>query len=190
MTLFAIRGVDGQVGIVSARHTRDAVERLGEFANFEGCPVRRIPELMLLLDISDDGELVLVQIGDEAATAIRAFAYPIVEKVLSDESPPDTEQLRRAVEAERRRVKRKETKPLLTSRGGEIQRPWIFPRLSCAGTRNVWRGPPWHERRCPIPRSGTDSSVLALDEIRVHQCPQFFLTKSQRRVHFLPNENR
>lgn len=127
MPLFAIRSVDGQVGIVSARHTQDAVERLDEFANFEGCPGRRLPELMLLLDITDDGELTLVQIGEEAQTAIRAFAYPLVDKMLFDQSPPDTERIRRAVQDERARVKRKEIKPLLTSRGREIQQAMDLP---------------------------------------------------------------
>jgi hypothetical protein len=127
MALFVIRSVDGRVGVVTARHTQDAVARLDEFANFEGCPVRRMPDLMLLLDIDDEGELTLVQIGEDAAAWIRAFAYPLVDRALSDHSGSHAKKLRRAVEGERSRVKRKETKPTLTSRGREIQNALDLP---------------------------------------------------------------
>ena len=49
--VFAVRSVDGQSGIVAAPNRLDAVERLDEFANFEGCPIRELPQLMLLLDM-------------------------------------------------------------------------------------------------------------------------------------------
>lgn len=45
MPVFVPRSVDGQLGIVAARNRVDAVERLDEFANFEGCPIRELPEL-------------------------------------------------------------------------------------------------------------------------------------------------
>ena len=64
MPVFAVRGVDGQVGIVAARKKMDAVERLDEFANFEGCPIRELPDVLLLLDIDDDGEMALRHLGE------------------------------------------------------------------------------------------------------------------------------
>jgi hypothetical protein len=82
---------------------------------------------MLVLDISDDGELVLVHISEEASMAIRAFAYPLVELALSSDSSTDTERLRHAVERERHRVTRKQTDPPLTSRGREIQQAMDLP---------------------------------------------------------------
>ena len=74
MPVFAVRNVDGQLGIVAARNKVDAVERLDEFANFEGCPIRELPELMLLLDVSDEGELTLEHVGEEMDEVIRTFA--------------------------------------------------------------------------------------------------------------------
>lgn len=63
MPVFAVRSVDEQLGIVAARNKVDAVERLDEFANFEGCPIRELPELMLLLDMDDEGAFTLEHIG-------------------------------------------------------------------------------------------------------------------------------
>ena len=82
MRVFAVRSVGGQLGIVAARDKVDAVERLDEFANFEGCPIRELPELMLLLDMDDEGAFTLEHIGEEMYEAIRTFAYPLVEKAL------------------------------------------------------------------------------------------------------------
>ncbi len=84
MPVFAVRSVDGQLGIVAARTKVDAVERLDEFANFEGCPIRELPELMLLLDLDDQGELTLEHVGEEMDEAIRQFAYPLVGKAFED----------------------------------------------------------------------------------------------------------
>ncbi len=58
------RSVDGPLGIVAARNKVDAVERLDEFANFEGCPIRELPELMLLLDMDDEGAFTLEHVGE------------------------------------------------------------------------------------------------------------------------------
>ena len=86
MPVFAVRGVDGQIGIVAARNKVDAVERLDEFANFEGCPVKELPDVMLLLDIDDDGELALRHLGEGMDVAIRRFAYPLLERLCATAS--------------------------------------------------------------------------------------------------------
>ncbi len=118
MPVFAVRSVDGQLGIVAAQNRVDAVERLDEFANFEGCPIRELPQLMLLLDIDDEGEFTLEHIGEEMDDAIRTFAYALVEKAFEsvldqqearqrDQTDPNErtaeqkELIRNAVEAER-----------------------------------------------------------------------------------------
>jgi hypothetical protein len=144
MPVFAVRSVDGQLGIVAARNKVDAVERLDEFANFEGCPIRELPELMLLLDLDDEAQFTLEHIGEQMDDAIRTFGYPLVEKALdhvldqqeagqrdpvdpNDRTPTQKEQIRRAVEAERERVQRKRMAEPLTERGREIKRQLDLP---------------------------------------------------------------
>ena len=144
MPVFVVRNVDGQLGIVAARNKVDAVERLDEFANFEGCPIRELPELMLLLDINDEGELTLEHIGEEMDDVIRTFAYPLVEKAFdhvldqqeagqgeasdrNDRTPAQKELIRKAVEAERERVRRKKMAEPLTEGGRAIKQQLDFP---------------------------------------------------------------
>jgi len=144
MPVFAVRSVDGQLGIVAARNRVDAVERLDEFANFEGCPIRELPELMLLLDVDDEGQFTLEQIGEETNDAIRKFAYPLLEKAFDDmldqreaqqrdqtdpneRTPVQEDLIRKAVEAERKRVQWKTMAEPLTERGREIKRHLDVP---------------------------------------------------------------
>jgi len=144
MPVFAVRSVDGQLGIVAARNRVDAVERLDEFANFEGCPIRELPELMLLLDIDDEGEFTLEHVGEEMDDVIRKFAYPVVENAFDDvldqqeagqrdpidsneRTPAQQELIRKAVEAERERVRRKTTAEPLTARGRDMKRQLDLP---------------------------------------------------------------
>lgn len=144
MPVFVVRSVDGQLGIVAARNKADAVERLDEFANFESCPIRELPELMLLLDVDHEGEFTLKQVGEEMDDAIRQFAYPLVEKALeevpdqqepgqreasdrNDRTPAQKDLIRNAVEAERERVRRKSMAEPLTERGREIKQQLDLP---------------------------------------------------------------
>src|SRR5205809_563726 len=131
MPVFLVRSVDGQLGIVAAPNKIDAVERLDEFANFEGCPIRELPELMLLLDVNDEGELTLEHVGEEMDDVIRTFAYPLVERAFDDvldqqeaghrepsdrneRTPAQQELIRKAIEAERERIQRKSMAEPLT----------------------------------------------------------------------------
>jgi hypothetical protein len=127
MPMFAVRGVDGRVGIVVARNRVDAVERLDEFANFEGCPIREVADVMLLLDIDDNGEMSVRHLGEEMEAAIRRFAYPQLERLMRSGQFDDREQIRNAVRAERERVQRKSTSTPLTGRGREIKQQTDLP---------------------------------------------------------------
>jgi hypothetical protein len=128
-----VRSVDGRLGIVAARNKLDAVEPLDELANFEGCPIRELPELMLLLGMDDEGQFTLEHIGEQMDGAIRTFAYPLVEQAFdgvrdrkeagqrdpidqNERTPTQEELIRRAVEAERDRVQRKQMAEPLTER--------------------------------------------------------------------------
>ena len=111
MPVYVVRGMDGQVGIVAARNREDAVERLDEFADFEGCPIRELPDVMLLLRLDDDGEMALQQLGDEMEESIRQFAYPRLDKLWrSGQAFENQELTREAVKAKRERVQPKETR--------------------------------------------------------------------------------
>ncbi len=144
MPVFAVRNVDGQLGIVAARNKVDAVERLDEFANFEGCPIREVPELMLLLDVDDEGDFTVEQIGEEMGEVVRTFAYPLLDKALAEvldeqeageRDPVDRneraqaqkERIRKAVDAERERVRRKRTAEPRTERGRDMKRQLDAP---------------------------------------------------------------
>lgn len=144
MRVFAVRSVDGQLGIVAARNRLHAVERLDEFANFEGCPIRELPELMLLLDMDDEGRVTLEHVGEEMDDAVRHFAYPLVDKAFEDvlhqqeagdrdttgpneRSPAQKELIRKAVAAERERVRRQSVAEPLTERGRDIKRQMDLP---------------------------------------------------------------
>ena len=144
MPVFAVRSDDGQLGIVAARNRAEAVERLDEFANFEGCPIRELPELMLLLDMNDEGQFTLEHLGEEMDVAIRTFAYPLVERAFDgvldqqeagqndpidphERTPTEKELIRSAVEGERDRVRRQRMAEPLTERGREIKRQLDLP---------------------------------------------------------------
>lgn len=144
MPVFVVRSVDGQLAIVAARNRMDAVERLDEFANFEGCPIRELTELMLMLNLDDEGELRLEQVGEEMNDVIRTFAYPLVEKAFNgvldqqeagqrdqtdpnERTPAQQQLIRNAVDAERERVRRKRVAEPLTERGREMKRQLDLP---------------------------------------------------------------
>ena len=127
MPVFVVRGVDGQVGVVAARNRVEAVERLDEFANFEGCPIRELADVMLLLDVDDDGEIAVRYMGEQMEGAIRRFAYPSLEKLVRSGQFENRELTREAVRMERERVRKKDAPPPLTGRGREVKQQTDIP---------------------------------------------------------------
>ena len=84
------------------------------------------------------------QIGEEMDDAIRTFAYPLVEKAIDrvldqqetrrrdltdpdERTPAQKELIKKAVEAERDRVRRKRMAEPLTERGREVKRQLDLP---------------------------------------------------------------
>ena len=61
---------------MTARSKADAVERLDEVANAEGCPIIELPQAQVHFALTDAGELVLDGLGDETEHDIFAFCYP------------------------------------------------------------------------------------------------------------------
>jgi hypothetical protein len=83
---------------------------------------------MLLLDIGESGELTLAGLGEETEAAIRTFGYPLLEKALARGTTPASEsRVRRAVEAERERVRPKAWGSAITERGREISQQLDLP---------------------------------------------------------------
>jgi hypothetical protein len=83
MPVFAVRSVDGWLGIVAARNKLDAVEPLDELANFEGCPIRELPELMLLLGMDEVAArerrgALASQLGDQPPDEFALFGVEVL----------------------------------------------------------------------------------------------------------------
>ena len=132
MPVYLCRWPNGSVSIVQAPKKLDAIERLDEFDNAEGCDIRRMNELLLDLHIDDEGELQLGQLGEGCENEIRRRAYPKLEEAwLSDElqemaeaSPEYRAKVREVVEQERTRLqgkKGRKVRPPKTELGKRIK---------------------------------------------------------------------
>ena len=94
---YLCRWPNGDCSAVSARDEQDAILKLDEVSNAEGCPLVQLREFQIHFHLTDDGELELENFGEETEAAIWKFCYPLLEEATS-------EQRREAVLQERRRV--------------------------------------------------------------------------------------
>ena len=76
VAIFLCRWPNGDRSVVLARNRADAVEKLDEVGNAEGCPMRALSETQVHFVLADDGELVLDGLGGDTEAAIFAFCYP------------------------------------------------------------------------------------------------------------------
>jgi hypothetical protein len=67
-----------------ARSKADAVEKLDEVANAEGCPMVELSEAQVHFALTDDGQLVLDGLGEDTEQEIFEFCYPTLGKALAD----------------------------------------------------------------------------------------------------------
>jgi hypothetical protein len=58
---------------VGARNKADAIEKLGEVANAEGCPMVELSEAQVHFALTDDGDLVLDGLGENTEQDIFEF---------------------------------------------------------------------------------------------------------------------
>jgi hypothetical protein len=79
----SVDGPDGDCSIVSARTQTEAIERLDEVANAEGCPITQLSHLQLHFTLTDEGRLALEGMGEATEDEIFEFCYPELDHALA-----------------------------------------------------------------------------------------------------------
>jgi len=93
----------GDISFVMANSKEDAIFKLDEVGNAETCPLFKVNDFLINLELGDDGEPHLSEspFGDLTHEAISELAYPVLNEL---DIYPDPEQLRQAVKIERTRL--------------------------------------------------------------------------------------
>ena len=76
MRVFLCRWPNGDCSLVAARSKADAVEKLDDVANAEGCPIIELSDAQVHFALTDDGELALDGLGEDMEVDIFDFCYP------------------------------------------------------------------------------------------------------------------
>src|ERR1700730_11762334 len=105
MPIFLCRWPNGDCSVVSARTKAEAIERLDEVANAEGCPITRLEHLQVHFRLTDEGQLALDGLGEAMEEEVSEFCYPELERALGD-----GDDLAVAVNRERQRARRAQVK--------------------------------------------------------------------------------
>ena len=84
MPLFLCRWPNGDCSVVLARNEADAVERLDEVGNAEGCPITRLSNMQVHFTLTDEARLALDGLGEDTWTEVVEFCYPEVVRALSE----------------------------------------------------------------------------------------------------------
>ena len=80
---FLCRWPNGDCSIVSARTEAEAIERLDEVANAEGCPITRLGHLQIHFTLTDEGRLALEGMDEATEDEIFEFCYPELDHALA-----------------------------------------------------------------------------------------------------------
>jgi hypothetical protein len=136
-TFFA-RWPDGSFAIVAAEDETDAYVQLDEIAD-EPAEVWEMDRCLMDFGLNDNGTFTLTEVGGDTATEILSKGYPTLLKALLEEpslehaivngpiSSP-ARSVRKAVTAERKRLRSAKTTPAKTAAGREVQK-----RMNCSG---------------------------------------------------------
>jgi hypothetical protein len=84
MPIFLCRWPNGDCSLVAARTKTEAIERLDEVANAEGCAITRLEHLQVHFRLTDEGQLALDGVGEAMEEEIFAFCYSELEQALAD----------------------------------------------------------------------------------------------------------
>jgi len=82
MPVFLCRWPNGDCSLVSARTRTEAIERLDEVANAEGCPITQLSHLQIHFTLTDEGRLALEGMGEDTEDEIFEFCYPELKQAL------------------------------------------------------------------------------------------------------------
>ena len=122
MPIFLCRWPNGDCSLVSARTKAEAIERLDEVANAEGCPITRLEHLQVHFRLTDEGQLALDGLGEAMEEEIFGSCYPELEQALAD-----GDDLAVAVSRERDRVQVAAVKVPQTELGQRAKRELDMP---------------------------------------------------------------
>jgi len=100
MPLFLCRWPNGDCSVVLARDETEAIERLDEVANAEGCPITELENLQIHFALTDEGRLALERVGETTEDDIFEFCYPELEQALADSGDVASAVLRGRARAE------------------------------------------------------------------------------------------
>ena len=81
--VFLCRWPNGDCSVVMARSKADAIEKLDEVANAEGCPMVELSEAQVHFALTNDGQLVLDGLGDDTEQDIFECCYPALGEALT-----------------------------------------------------------------------------------------------------------
>lgn len=137
MPLFLCRWENGDFSVVQANNRGDALYMLDEVGNAEGSQIKVISEFMIHLKLADDGEFQFEDLGEAAGETIYRNAYPILDKAQRkaprDErgnlTPEGQAMIKKAVRAERNRVKSKRVKAPSTEAGKALKAEADMPTV-------------------------------------------------------------
>ena len=116
MPLYLCRWPNGDCSVVQAQSEQDAILKLDEVANPEGCPLIPLQEFQVHFHLTDDGQLELESLGEATDDAIWEFSYPALDEVKGEVqeerdasgndtlTPEQATRVRDAVRQERERV--------------------------------------------------------------------------------------
>ena len=131
MPLYLCRWTNGDCFFVFAANKGEAIERLDEVGNVEGCPLIPIHEFMAHFCLTDIGEFEFEEFGEVTDDVLFENAYPILDEAMLNAprdaqsgvlTPEGVEAAGAAVAKERERVRQKKVPEPETMLGREIKR--------------------------------------------------------------------
>ena len=131
MPLYLCRWTNGDCSFVFAANKGEAIERLDEVGNAEGCPLIPIRDFMAHFCLTDTGEVEFEEFGEVTEDVLFEKAYPILDEAMLNApcdaqsgalTPEGVEAVKAAVAKERERVREKKVPEPETMLGREIKR--------------------------------------------------------------------
>ncbi len=134
MPLFLCRWPNGDCSVVLAASEQDALIKLDEVDNAEGCPLVQLDDFQVHFRLTDDGELALESFGEVTEEEVWEFSYPILDGVVPDQAPEhwsaqQRTAVRQAVLQERARVHPEEVAEPETALGRDIKNQMGAPSV-------------------------------------------------------------
>ena len=116
MPLYLCRWPNGDCSVVWARTKEDAIVKLDQVGNAEGCPITQLRQFQVHFRLTDDGKLEYESLGEGTSERLFTLAYPVLEQTLEKVygemdcnrevfTPEQQARIQAAIEQERKRVR-------------------------------------------------------------------------------------